>query len=322
MPPSSAVPQAPSGLPVLVLTGPTGAGKSDWAVHLAETAPVEIVSADSAQVYRGLDIGTAKPSRELRAQLPHHLIDVCDATESYSAGRFVIDALAVIGAIHARRRVPLLVGGTMLYLRALLRGLAPLPQASPLLRRQLDERAARLGWPALHAELARLDPVAARRIEPKDSQRIQRALEVCYSAGQPLSQMQRETVSPLAGATVETWALVPSDRALLHRRLARRWEAMMAAGLLAEVRALHGRGDLTTRHPSMRAVGYRQLWGHLEGEYGLAEASERALAATRQLAKRQLTWLRSESASRRLDPERDELSWNRDVVRKLRERGL
>ncbi len=322
MPPASARPQAPPELPVLVLTGPTGAGKSDWAVHLAETAPVEIVSADSAQVYRGLDIGTAKPSRELRAQLPHHLIDICDATESYSAGRFVTDALAAIAAIQARRRGARRVGGALLYLRALLRGLAPLPQASPLLRRQLDERAARLGWPALHAELARLDPIAARRIEPQDSQRIQRALEVCYSAGQPLSQMQRETVSPLAGATVESWALVPSDRALLHRRLTRRWQAMMAAGLLEEVRTLHGRGDLTTRHPSVRAVGYRQLWGHLEGEYGLAEASERALAATRQLAKRQLTWLRSETAPRRLDPERDEMSWNRDVIRKLRERGL
>jgi tRNA dimethylallyltransferase len=322
MPPACARPQGPPELPILVLTGPTGAGKSDWAAHLAETAPVEIVSVDSAQVYRGLDIGTAKPSRELRARLPHHLIDICDAAESYSAGRFVTDALAAIAAIRARRRVPLLVGGTMLYLRALLRGLAPLPQASPALRRQLDERAARLGWPALHAELARLDPLAARRIEPRDGQRIQRALEVCYSAGQPLSRLQRETVSPLAGATVETWALVPSDRALLHRRLARRWQAMMAAGFLEEVRALHGRGDLTPGHPAVRAVGYRQLWGHLEGEYGLGEASARALAATRQLAKRQLTWLRSESGPRRLDPERDELSWIRDLARRLRELGL
>jgi tRNA dimethylallyltransferase len=322
MPPARARPQAPPELPILVLTGPTGAGKSDWAAHLAETAAVEIVSVDSAQVYRGLDIGTAKPSRELRARLPHHLIDICDAAESYSAGRFVSDALAAIAAIRARRRVPLLVGGTMLYLRALLRGLAPLPQASPALRRELDERAARLGWPALHAELARLDPLAARRIEPRDSQRIQRALEVCYSAGQPLSRLQRATVSPLAGAAVETWALVPSDRALLHRRLARRWRAMLAAGLIEEVRALHGRGDLTTGHPAVRAVGYRQLWGHLEGEYGLGEASARALAATRQLAKRQLTWLRSEPGPRGLDPERDELSWNRDLARRLRELGL
>jgi tRNA dimethylallyltransferase len=309
-------------LPVLVLTGPTGSGKSDWAAHLAESAPVDIISVDSAQVYRGLDIGTAKPSLEVRRRLPHHLIDICDAAESYSAGRFVADARSSIAAIHARRRVPLLVGGTLLYLRALLSGLAPLPQGAPELRRQIDARAAGCGWPALHAELARLDPAAAARIEPRDSQRIQRALEVCYSTGRPLSLLQRETSSPLAGTRVESWALVPRDRALLHQHLARRFHAMMAAGLLDEVRGLHRRGDLTARHPSMRAVGYRQLRAHLEGEYGLAEAIERAIAATRQLAKRQLTWLRSESTPRRLDPEREELSWNRDVTRKLRELGL
>ncbi|HEV7135876.1 MAG TPA: tRNA (adenosine(37)-N6)-dimethylallyltransferase MiaA, partial [Steroidobacteraceae bacterium] len=232
-------------LPVYLLTGPTGTGKSDWAIRLAEVAPVEIVSVDSAMVYRGLDIGTAKPARELRSRLPHHLVDICDPAESYSAGRFVTDAMAAITAAHARRRVPLLVGGTMLYLRALLKGLAPLPQASEPLRGQIEERAARSGWPALHAELARLDPEAAARINRNDSQRIQRALEVCLASGRPLSELQRATVSPLAGIPLKSWALAPRDRPMLHQRLASRFHAMMAAGFLDEVRALHGRGDLT-----------------------------------------------------------------------------
>jgi len=309
-------------LPVYLLTGPTGTGKSDWAIRLAEAAPVEIVSVDSALVYRGLDIGTAKPARELLARLPHHLIDICDPAESYSAGRFVSDAMAAIGAVHARRRVPLLVGGTMLYLRALLKGLAPLPQASAPLRREIDDRAARSGWPALHGELARLDPAAAARINPNDSQRIQRALEVCHATGRRLSELQRETVSPLGDMTLKAWALAPRSRPMLHQRLAGRFHAMMAAGFLDEVKALYRRGDLTVRHSSMRAVGYRQLWAHLEGECGLAEAVERGIAATRQLAKRQLTWMRSETAPRWLDPESDELSWNRDVRRELRELGL
>ena len=309
-------------LPVYLLTGPTGTGKSDWAIRLAETAPVEIVSVDSALVYRGLDIGTAKPARELRARLPHHLIDICDPADSYSAGRFVTDAMAVIAAVHARRRVPLLVGGTMLYLRALLKGLAPLPQASVELRREIDARAARSGWPALHGELAHLDPEAAARINPNDSQRIQRALEVCLATGRRLSQLQRETVSPLEGMPVKAWALAPRDRLVLHQRLASRFHSMMAAGFLDEVRALHGRGDLTARHSSMRAVGYRQLWAHLEGECGLAEAVERGIAATRQLAKRQLTWMRAETTPRWLDPRVDELSWNRDVCRELSQLGL
>ncbi|MGH8301749.1 MAG: tRNA (adenosine(37)-N6)-dimethylallyltransferase MiaA [Steroidobacteraceae bacterium] len=309
-------------LPVYLLTGPTGTGKSDWAIRLAEAAPVEIVSVDSALVYRGLDIGTAKPARELRARVPHHLIDICDPAESYSAGRFVTDAMTVITGVHARRRVPLLVGGTMLYLRALLNGLAPLPQASEPLRRQLDERAARSGWPALHEELARLDPEAAARINRNDSQRIQRALEVCLTSGRRLSQLQRATVSPLAGMPLKSWALAPRDRPMLHQRLASRFHAMMAAGFLDEVRALHGRGDLTARHSSMRAVGYRQLWAHLEGECGLAEAIERGIAATRQLAKRQLTWMRADAAPRWLDPQADELSWNRDVRHELLRLGL
>jgi tRNA dimethylallyltransferase len=309
-------------LPVLVLTGPTGAGKSDWAIGLAEEAPVDIVSVDSALVYRGLDIGTAKPARELRQRLPHHLIDICDPTESYSAGRFVTDAIACIESIHARQRVPLLVGGTMLYLRALLHGLAPLPQASGELRTSIDQRAAREGWPALHAELARLDPAAAARIGPNDGQRIQRALEVCYTNGRPISELQRHTASPLGGMPLRFWALAPSDRIVLHERLAKRFHSMMAAGFLDEVKRLHQRGDLTARHPSMRAVGYRQLWAHLDGEYALEEAIQRGISATRQLAKRQLTWMRSERLAHWLDPDTNQASWNRDVRHELRELGL
>jgi tRNA dimethylallyltransferase len=311
-------------LPVLVLAGPTGAGKTDWAIRLADEAPVEIVSVDSALVYRGMDIGTAKPPRDVRDRIPHHLIDICDPTESYSAGRFVAEAQEHIRAIHARRRAPLLVGGTMLYFRALLRGLAPLPRASPERRAQIDARAAREGWPALHAELAALDPQAAGRISPNDSQRIQRALEVCYESGRPLSDLQKGTVSPLAGLPVRQWALVPADRAALHRRLEQRFYSMLSAGFLDEVRALRGRGDLHAALPAIRAVGYRQLWSHLEGECGLEEATIRGIAATRQLAKRQLTWIRSEPALQVLAPDMEnaEASWIRDVCHGLRELGL
>lgn len=309
---------------VFVLTGPTGAGKSEWAMRLAKEAPVEIVSVDSALVYRGMDIGSAKPGRELRERIPHHLIDICEPTENYSAGRFVADATAAIEAIHARGKVPLLVGGTMLYLRALLHGLAPLPEASPQMRQEIDARAAQEGWSVLHSELARLDPEAAARINSRDPQRIQRALEVCYMTGQPISQLQRDTVSPLARHRVRAWALAPADRALLHQRLERRFHSMLAAGFLDEVRVLWQRGDLTARHSSMRAVGYRQLWAHLAGEYDLHEATRRGISATRQLAKRQLTWMRSEQSLDCLDPDMplSQASWNRDLSHELRELGL
>jgi len=320
--PLALAPLSDSELPVFVLTGPTGSGKSDWAIRLAEEAPVEIVSVDSALVYRGLDIGTAKPARELRERIPHHLVDICDPSESYSAGRFVRDASACIEQIHARRRVPLLVGGTMLYLRALLYGLAPLPQASPGLRRDIDARAEREGWPALHAELARLDAAAAARISANDSQRIQRALEVCYTTGRPISELQRATVSPLAGRRLRYWALAPANRTVLHERLAQRFYAMMAAGFLDEVRRLHQRGDLSARHSSVRAVGYRQLWAHLDGEYSLEEAARRGISATRQLAKRQLTWMRSQGAPQCIDPDTSRAWWNRDVRCELRQLGL
>ncbi len=309
-------------LPILVLTGPTGSGKSAWAEDLAEQAPIEIVSVDSAQVYRGLDIGTAKPTPAVRARIPHHLIDVCDPAESYSAGRFVREALASIRQIHGRGRVPLLVGGTMLYLRALIHGLAPLPPASPALRRILDARAAREGWPALHAELARLDPEAAARIAVNDAQRIQRTLEVCRLTGERCSELQRRGTRPLAGMPVWAWALVPRARADLHRRIAERFHAMMAAGWLDEVKALYARGDLSAAHASMRAVGYRQLWAHLAGECTLADALERGIAATRQLAKRHLTWMRAETWVEGLDPATQALSWNHDVRRRLAELEL
>jgi tRNA dimethylallyltransferase len=304
---------------VYVLTGPTGAGKSQWAESLADSAPVEIVSVDSALVYRGLDIGSAKPSPAVRQRIPHHLIDICEPTDNYSAGRFVVDAMAVIRQIHERGRVPLLVGGTMLYLRALLHGLAPLPEASPEVRREIDARAAREGWSVLHAELARLDPEAASRINSSDPQRIQRALEVCYVTGQPISRLQRDTTSPLAGYRIRAWALAPVDRALLHRRLELRFHSMLSAGFLSEVRMLRQRGDLTPLHSSMRAVGYRQLWAHLDGEYDLAEATRRGVSATRQLAKRQLTWMRSEPLFEWRDPDQplSQASWNSDLGHEL-----
>jgi tRNA dimethylallyltransferase len=308
---------------VWVLTGPTGTGKSDWAVAAAERYPVEIVSVDSAMVYRGLDLGTAKPPRALRQRIPHHLIDICEASESYSAGRFVADATARIIEIHGRGHIPLLVGGTFLYLRALVSGLARLPQASVGLRRELDERAARSGWPALHAELARLDPEAAARIHPNDPQRIQRALEVCLTTGVAISELQRTSPSARAPYRLRRWALVPADRPALHARLEERFNAMMGAGFLAEVESLYRRGDLRADLPAMRAVGYRQLWAHLAGAFSLAEAVKRAIAATRQLAKRQLTWIRADATLERIDPRAPGAlaDWSLELGRELCELG-
>ncbi|MGE0582302.1 MAG: tRNA (adenosine(37)-N6)-dimethylallyltransferase MiaA [Steroidobacteraceae bacterium] len=288
--------------PVIVLTGPTGVGKSDWALELAETLPIEIVSCDSAQVFRGLDIGTAKPDAATRARVPHHLLDLRDPAESYSAGEFVADAGAALRAIHARGRLPVVVGGTMLYLRALLQGMAPLPAARADIRAGLDARAAREGWPALHAELAGHDPVAAARIHANDRQRIQRALEVYYATGSPISAWQARTEGVAHQFEFHAWALVPADRAALHARIAQRFEAMMAAGLLDEVRGLYARTDLTPLHPAIRAVGYRQLWQHLAGDCDLETATARAIAATRQLAKRQLTWLKSSLSLEIIEP--------------------
>jgi tRNA dimethylallyltransferase len=275
-----------------VLLGPTASGKSALAMALAARFPLEIVSVDSGQVYRGMDIGTAKPSRAERARVPHHLIDLLDPTDSYSAGRFREDAMRAVSDILARRRIPLLVGGTMLYYRALAQGIDTLPQAEPGLRAQIDARAARHGWPALHADLARVDPVTAARLAPNDAQRIQRALEVWELSGKPMSALQTGARGGLPFA-LHAFALVPGDRAALHRRIAERFDRMLKDGLLEELRALRMRHVLHAALPSMRCVGYRQAWACLEGEYGEAELREKGIAATRQLAKRQLTWLRS-----------------------------
>lgn len=287
--------------PLAVLTGPTGTGKSDIALRLAREFPIEIVSVDSAQVYRGLDIGSAKPDAATRAAVRHHLLDLVDASAVYSAGQFVRDATEAIADIERRGRIPLLVGGTMLYLRAMITGLATLPQGSEPIRTEIDADAARLGWPAMHARLAAVDPAAAARIHPNDAQRVQRALEVHAVEGRPISELQRETAPPLSRPFLVT-ALVPSDRSRLHEALAKRFENMMAAGLLEEVRTLFGRGDLTPDSPSIRAVGYRQLWSHVSGSVSLETAIEAAVAATRQLAKRQMTWLRSMPNIRTIDP--------------------
>jgi tRNA dimethylallyltransferase len=276
----------------VLLAGPTCAGKTALALELAERFPVEIVSVDSAQVYRGMDVGTSKPSAAVLERVPHHLIDICDPAERYSAGRFRRDALELIPAIRARGRVPLLVGGTMLYFRALTRGIAPLPEANAELRAQIDERARRTGWPALHAELSARDPEAAARIRPADGQRIQRALEVLELTGERLSELQRQAEPPPFATAA--FALLPSDRAELYARIDQRFIEMMAEGFLDEVRALKARGDLDPDLPSLRSVGYRQLWAHLAGACGLPEAVAAGQRATRNLAKRQLTWLRSD----------------------------
>jgi tRNA dimethylallyltransferase len=278
----------------LCLAGPTAAGKTavalDLARHLADRWPVEIISVDSALVYRGMDIGSAKPSAAERAEVPHHLIDILEPTAAYSAAQFVADATRLAAAIRARGHLPLLVGGTMLYVKALREGIDAMPPADPVLRRELDQRAARDGWPALHAELARVDPVTAARLAPADAQRIQRALEVHALSGRPLSDWQQGPRE----ADAQAWPLValePASRAWLHQRIAERFAAMLDAGLLDEVRRLRARGDLHAGLPSMRCVGYRQAWDALEtGD--TTPLLERGIAATRQLAKRQLTWLR------------------------------
>jgi tRNA dimethylallyltransferase len=261
-------------------------------MQLAAKYPIEIVSIDSAQVYRGMDIGTAKPSAAERRSVPHHLIDLIDPTESYSAGRFRADAIRAAQEILARNRTPLLVGGTMLYYRALSQGIDALPQAEPGLRAQIDARAARHGWPALHADLAQIDPASAARLAPNDAQRIQRALEVWELTGKPMSELQRSAHAQLP-FELKAFALAPAERAALHQRIADRFDAMLRAGLVGELRALRRKHELHAGLPSMRAVGYRQAWRFLEGEITEQELRETGMAATRQLAKRQLTWLRS-----------------------------
>ena len=280
---------------VLVIVGPTGSGKSDLAMSLAQHLPVEIVSVDSAQVYRGMDIGTAKPTAAERAAVPHHLLDIREPEQSYSAGEFRRDALALIAAIAARGHVPLLVGGTMLYLRTLFHGIASLPPADAAVRARIDTRAQQEGWPALHAELAQRDAQVAARIHVNDAQRIQRALEVLELGGRGLSQLWQEqhdaqTLQPLDYCI---WQLLPGSRAALHARLELRLDAMLQAGFVDELRGLMLRSGLSADSPSLRAVGYRQLLAFCDGRETLLQARGKALSATRQLAKRQLTWLRS-----------------------------
>ena len=288
----------------IFLMGPTASGKTALACELADRFPVELVSVDSALVYRGLDIGAAKPDAVTLRRHPHALIDIRDPAQPYSAAEFRDGALAAMRAITARGRVPLLVGGTGLYFRALQRGLSELPEADPALRARLTNEAACIGWPAMHARLARLDPAAAARIGPNDAQRLQRALEVIALSGRPLSELQRGGRGEAFPWRVLKLALLPADRAPLHARIAERFDAMLAAGFLDELRTLRARGDLHADLPAIRAVGYRQGWEHLDGQSDAAGFRERAIFATRQLAKRQITWLRAELDARVFDPER------------------
>ncbi|KAA6123881.1 tRNA (adenosine(37)-N6)-dimethylallyltransferase MiaA [Cupriavidus cauae] len=287
-----------SPAPIVCLLGPTASGKTAAALALAARAPIEIISMDSALVYREMDIGTAKPSAAELAAVPHHLIDIIDPADSYSAAQFVADTNALIDAIRARGREPLIVGGTMLYYKALTQGLNDLPQADPQVRAELDKLAEQRGWPALHAMLAEVDPVTAARLAPNDAQRIQRALEIHRLTGRPMSallarQADARTFDGAAGARFRAIALEPSDRAVLHARIEARFDAMLASGLLDEVERLRARGDLHPGLPSIRCVGYRQVWEYLDGLCDFATMRERGIAATRQLCKRQLTWLRS-----------------------------
>ena len=292
--------------PVLVLLGPTASGKTAAVARIARALPIELISVDSALVFRDMDIGTAKPSAEEQALCPHHLIDIVSPEEVYSAARFAEDARRLIGEIHARDRIPLLAGGTMLYIKALREGLSDLPQADAALRADIDARAAEQGWPALHAELARLDPDAAARLKPTDAQRIQRALEIVTLTGRPLAESyaRREDDGPLPPMTV--LSLEPSDRAWLHRRIEQRFDQMLKQGLVDELRMLRAKYRLDAGMPSMRCVGYRQVWNYLEGEVDASTMRDTGIYATRQLAKRQITWLRSMQIDQRIDCLRDD----------------
>ena len=279
--------------PAILLMGPTASGKTAVAARLARVLPCEIISVDSAQIYKGMDIGTAKPDAELLKQAPHHLLDIIEPHETYSAARFRDDALTLMREITERDRIPLLVGGTMLYFKALTEGLSELPEADPVIRLVIDTMAEEEGWPALHARLMKVDRETAMRLEPNDSQRIQRALEVYYLANKPMSVLQKKpkyVYFPYAAIRI---SLVPSDREVLHARIAQRFDAMIEQGLVKELKALREEYGLEAGMNSMRCVGYRQAWDHLSGKTDLAQLREQGIAATRQIAKRQLTWLRS-----------------------------
>jgi tRNA dimethylallyltransferase len=292
---TSAMTPAGAGQPLAVaIMGPTASGKTAAALSIARHIPSEIISVDSALVYRGMDIGTAKPSKAELAAVPHHLIDIIDPADAYSAMQFRQDAIRLVDEINGRGHLALLVGGTMMYFKVLRDGLDELPEADPEVRARLDEEAARFGVPALHARLAGIDPESAARLKPNDSQRIQRALEIHELTGRPMSQLLAKADKTALPFQLLSLSLEPSNRSELHGRIAARFDAMLAGNaLLDEVSGLRQRGDLHLGLPSMRCVGYRQAWEYLDGAYGLAELREKGIAATRQLAKRQLTWLRS-----------------------------
>lgn len=278
--------------PVVFLMGPTASGKTDLACSLADQLPVELISVDSALIYRQMDIGTAKPDRATLDKYPHHLIDIRDPAESYSAAEFRDDVLALITRAHSRGRLPVLVGGTMMYFNALQKGLAKLPEADVELRARIEADAQTLGWPAMHERLAALDAESAKRLKPNDSQRIERALEVVMLTGRPIGDHWREQEAETLPFDILPIALMPGDRAELHRRIELRFEQMLAQGFKGEVEALYARGDLHADMPSIRCVGYRQMWAHLDGQLSYDEMRFKGVVATRQLAKRQLTWLR------------------------------
>ncbi|MBE2898490.1 tRNA (adenosine(37)-N6)-dimethylallyltransferase MiaA [Pasteurellaceae bacterium 20609_3] len=275
----------------LFLMGPTASGKTDLAIRLRAHLPVELISVDSALIYRGMDIGTAKPSAEELALAPHRLIDIKDPAERYSAADFRADALREMADITAQGKIPLLVGGTMLYFRALLEGLSPLPAADSKVRSEIERAAQEKGWDYLHQQLAKVDPVSAARIHPNDPQRINRALEVYYLSGKSLTELS-QTVDNNLPYHIAQFAIAPAEREILHQRIEQRFDMMLSAGFEQEVRALYARGDLHLDLPSMRCVGYRQMWEYLRGDYDWAEMRYRGICATRQLAKRQITWLR------------------------------
>jgi tRNA dimethylallyltransferase len=278
---------------LICLAGPTASGKSAAARAIASRWPIEVINVDSATIYRGMDIGTAKPSRAEQLDTAHHLLDILDPLDAYSAATFRRDALRCVQDIRARGNIPLLAGGTMLYFKALRDGLNDLPSADPDVRLALEQRATRIGWPAMHTELAQIDPDTAKRLSQNDSQRIQRALEIWHITGTPMSVLLNAPAQRDAPVKTLTLSLEPAERSVLHQTIAMRFDQMLEAGLLQEVQTLHTRGDLHTNLPSVRCVGYRQLWSLLEGEIDLPTARLQAIAATRQLAKRQLTWLRS-----------------------------
>jgi tRNA dimethylallyltransferase len=283
----------PSPLPIICLMGPTASGKTQLALELADTLPIEIISVDSALIYRDMDIGTAKPDKSTLQKYPHYLIDIRDAAESYSTADFCHDAHQLIDSIHQRNHIPLLVGGTMLYYRSLWQGLSPLPPADPAIRKDIDARAVQLGWQALHAELAKIDPIAAQRIHPNDPQRLQRALEVYYITGHSLTDILAQGNSNAIQHPMINFAIAPTNREILHQRIAQRFDSMLDQGFIEEVTCLRQRGDLSLALPSMRAVGYRQVWEYLDQQYDYSTMREKGIIATRQLAKRQFTWLRS-----------------------------